>query len=252
MSFILSLFLVAEHRVTSYTALMLDMLRVNELSVGPPSRLYLGDCLDTLELLPDNSVDLILTDPPYGINYRSRSRSLPMTTVDNDDQRAYALLDQALEIAWYKLKPDRHVYIFTNWQAFEAMAPIVRKYFTLKGAMAWVKNTWTRGDLKGNYGYQYEMILFAHKGRRWLFGKRSGDVLQFDKVPSNLMQHPTQKPVELLKYLIEKSTLPDELVLDPFMGSGSTCVAAKACGRRYVGIDPNKVCFDVAVKRCVA
>jgi hypothetical protein len=65
---------IAEHKLKSYTPLMLE---VNELSVGPPSRLYLGDCLDMLELLSDSSVELILTDPPYGIDYRSRSRSLP-------------------------------------------------------------------------------------------------------------------------------------------------------------------------------
>lgn len=232
---------------------MLNMLSIDGIRKVAGSQLYLGDCLEILEALPDNSVDCILTDPPYGINYRSRSCSLVLTKIANDGKEAAAhLLDRTLAIASRKLKPDRHVYIFTNWQAFEAMAPIVRKYFTLKGAMAWVKNTWTRGDLKGNYGYQYEMILFAHKGRRWLFGKRGGDVLPFDKVSSHLMQHPTEKPVKLLEYLIEKSTLPGEMVLDMFMGVGSTCLAAKNKARLYTGIELQPEFFKVAQERLAA
>jgi site-specific DNA-methyltransferase (adenine-specific) len=214
------------------------------------SAIYLGDCLDVLASLEDNSVDLILTDPPYGINYLSRSHSLPLTKMANDKgNEAYELLDKALAIASKKLKPDRHVYIFTNWQAFESMAPIVRKYFKLKGALAWIKNNRTRGDLKGNYGYQYEMVLYAHKGRRWLFGKRDSDILTFAKVPTQHMQHPTEKPIPLLEYLISKSTEENEVVLDMFAGSGSTCVAAKNMNRRYIGIEIEPTWYEVAKKR---
>jgi site-specific DNA-methyltransferase (adenine-specific) len=214
------------------------------------ARLYPGNALAVLPTLEDESVDCIITDPPYGINYLSRSHSLPLKKIANDKgDEAYTLLDEVLAIAQRKLKPDRHVYIFTNWQAFERMAPIVRKYFKLKGALAWIKNNQTRGDLKGNYGYQYEMVLFAHKGRRWLFGRRDGDILHFPKVPTQAMQHPTEKPVALLKYLIEKSTLPGEVVLDPFMGSGSTGEAAVASDRRFIGIEMEPIWFRVAKKR---
>src|SRR5437588_2804127 len=214
------------------------------------SSIYLGNALDVLSLLSDNSVDLILTDPPYGINYMSRSKSLPLTKISNDKGiEAYELLDKVLRLAEKKLKPDRHIYIFTNWQAFEGMAPVVKKYFKLKGALAWIKNNRTRGDLKGNYGYQYEMVLYAHKGRRWLFGKRDSDILYFDKVPTQYMQHPTEKPIKLLEYLISKSTEVSEVVLDMFMCSGSTCVAAKNTGRRYIGIEMEPTWFAVAKKR---
>jgi DNA modification methylase len=214
------------------------------------STIYFGDCLTVLKRLPDESIDLILTDPPYGINYLSRSHRLPLAKIANDKGvEAYELLDKALAIASKKLKPDRHVYIFTNWQAFGGMAPIVKKYFKLKGALAWIKNNRTRGDLKGNYGYQYEMVLYAHKGRRWLFGKRDGDVLQFNKVPTQSMRHPTEKPVALIKYLIEKSTLPGEAVLDMFMGSGSTGEAAIASGRGFIGIETELTWYTIAKKR---
>lgn len=217
--------------------------------VAHPSKLLLGDCLDVLKQLPDASVDCIVTDPPYGIRYQSRSHSLPLDRMANDDEGAYDLLDKALAIAWHKLKENSHIYVFTTWQAFAPMAEVVKRYFNLKNVLVWVKNNRTRGDLKGNYGYQHEMVLYAHKGRRYLSGKRDANILHFDKVPSNYMQHPTEKPVKLLEYLIEKSTAVGETVLDMFMGSGSTCLAAKRLNRNYIGIEIEPVWYEVARKR---
>ena len=238
--------LLAEWLRQSYAARMLAT------TVPIVSQPYLGDCLDVLTTLADESVDLILTDPSYGNEYISRSHSLPLTKIANNGQEAYDLLDQALAIAWHKLKPDRHVYIFTNWQVYEPMAAIVRKYFKIKNVLVWEKNNFTRGDLKGNYGYSTEWIMYAHKGWWPLNGKREGNVLHYKKVPTQSMRHPTEKPVELLKYLIEKSTLEGEIVLDMFMGAGSTCVAAKRTNRRYIGIELEQEWFAVATKRLEA
>jgi site-specific DNA-methyltransferase (adenine-specific) len=141
------------------------------------------------------------------------------------------------------------VYIFTNWNAFTPMASLVMKYFTLKNVLIWEKNNWTRGDVAGNYGYQYEMILYAHKGRRHLFGRRDPNVIHVNKVPSNHMQHPTEKPIRLLEYFITKSTKEGEVVLDMFMGIGSTCLAAKQTNRNYIGIEIEKAWFDIAQER---
>lgn len=221
-------------------------------SVAPPSQVLLGDCRTALQCLPDNSVDCILTDPPYGINYLSRSHALPLTRIANDNEQAYELLDQALAVAERKLKYDRHVYVFTTWQAFTPMVAIVKKYFNLKNVLVWVKNNRTRGDLKGNYGYQYELVLYAHKGRRHLFGSRDANILSFNKVPTQAMLHPTEKPVQLLEYLISKSTAAGETVLDMFMGSGSTCLAARHLHRVYIGIEIEPAWYEVANKRLEA
>jgi site-specific DNA-methyltransferase (adenine-specific) len=217
--------------------------------IATTSQLLLGDCRNMLASLPDGSIDCIITDPPYGIQYQSRSHALPLSRIANDDERAYKLLEQALALAWCKMKYNRHLYIFTNWQAYAPMAEVVKKYFTLKNVLVWVKNNRTRGDLKGNYGYQHELVLYAHKGRRHLVGNRDGNILQFDKVPSNHMQHPTEKPVKLLEYLIAKSTTKGEVVLDMFMGVGSTCLAAKQLGRRYIGIELEPAWFNIALAR---
>ncbi len=213
------------------------------------SFLFHGDCLEVLRDLPDESVDCIITDPPYGIKYQSLSKSLPKTTVANDGPEAYSLLDTALAIAVRKLKFNSHVYIFTNWQAYPAMRAVAERYFTLKNLLVWDKGVGTRGDLRGNYSFQSENIMFFHHGRRLLNNRRDGNILHFAKVPSNHMQHPTQKPIALLKYLIEKSTNVGETVLDMFMGSGSTCVAAKSLQRNCVGIDIDEGCYEVAKGR---
>jgi len=213
------------------------------------SFLFLADCIEVLPTLPDDSVDCIITDPPYGMNYKSLSRSMPKTTIANDGPEAYSLLDNALAIAVQKLKLDSHVYIFTDWHVYEPMAEVVKKYFNLKNVLVWAKNNRTRGDLKGNYGYQHEMVFYAHKGRRHLLGKRDGNVLNFNKVYSNRMKHPTEKPVSLLKYLIGKSTNEGETILDMFAGSGSMCVAAQNLKRNYIGIEVDETWYRVARKR---
>ena len=87
---------VAGHVAQSYTPGVFD-----DSAVANRSQLHLGDCLAVLNTLPDHSVDLILSDPPYGVNYLSRSHSLPLTQIANDGQEAYTVLDQALAIAWW-------------------------------------------------------------------------------------------------------------------------------------------------------
>jgi DNA modification methylase len=99
------------------------------------SQLFLGNCLDVLPQLPDGSVDCIITDPPYGINYQSRSHFLPLNRIANDDEGAHDLLDESLAVAWRKLKNDRLLYVFTNWQAYPAVANVVKKHFNLKNVL---------------------------------------------------------------------------------------------------------------------
>jgi DNA modification methylase len=91
--------------------------------------------------------------------------------------------------------------------------------------------------LTGAYAPQYEMVIFAAKGRRKLNGQRHPDILRYATVSSHARRHPVQKPVGLLQFLIEKSTKPGEIVLDPFAGVGSTVIAARKAGRRYLAFE---------------
>lgn len=217
------------------------------------SQLLLGDCVQLLGGLQDNSIDCILIDPPYGINYKSLSHKLPKVTIINDGFEAYALLDKALAAAHPKLKDGCWAFIFTNWKAYPSMAAITERYFPIKNLLIWEKNAWTRGDMRGNWGYQHELVMAARKGetkiRRLLNGKREGNILKYKKLPTNYMVHPTEKPIEMLKYLIEKSTNPGDTVLDFFMGSASCGAAAKQANRNFIGMEIDPVWFKVAQER---
>ena len=212
--------------------------------------LRLGDCRDVLAGLPDGSVDLLLTDPPYGLSYVSPARTLPFDPIANDDgDEAFDILEGALSAVVPKMKPDSHAYVFSCWKTFRPMAEVVRRHFTLANVLVWEKNSWGVGDLEGAYGDQQELVLFATRGRRPLNGVPQSNVLPFNRVGTCQLQHPTQKPVDLLAYLIARSTYERGVVADPFMGSGSTCVAARNTRRRYLGVELDPQWYDLALRR---
>jgi site-specific DNA-methyltransferase (adenine-specific) len=202
-----------------------------------PNQFIRGDAFDLLPQIPDRSVDLILTDPPYGIDYQSNRRQvwekLPKFTGD----RNLKWLEQFVDEAYRVLALNRHFYCFCRWDTYHIFHQAIGKRFRIKNTLIWVKNNHGSGDLKGAYAPQYEMIIFASKGRRKLNNKRHPDILKYPTVSSKARKHPVQKPVELLKFLIEKSTHPNEIVLDPFAGVASTAIAACEVGRKYLAFE---------------
>lgn len=194
--------------------------------------LHHGDCRQVMQTLPDESIDLLLTTPP-----QERSADV-------------AVLDDALACVTTKLKPNSHIYILATWQTYAEIADVVERHFDLRNTLTWVKDTGEHAGGHDNYGDCYEVILFAHNGRRHLNGRRDGDVMHFDRVAEP--QHPREKPVALLEYLIGKSTQEQETVLDPFMTVGNTCLAASAAQRRFVGIESDRAWYDQAVRRLSA
>jgi DNA methylase len=186
--------------------------------------LHHGDCREVMATLPDESIDLLVTDPPQ------------------EDPGALTRFDEALACAMAKLKPNSHAYVFTTWQQYEDTAGIVEKYLTLRNTLTWVRDSGESAGGTGNYGDAYGTILFAHKGRRHLNGRRESDVMRFDRDDG------VGKPLPLLTYLIEKSTQEQETVLDPFMREGNTCLAASTVHRRYVGIESDEGLHQRAVQ----
>lgn len=216
--------------------------------------LVCGDCTIELETLSDGTVDCVVTDPPYGINYVSNRRTIEsevVKAVANDSlEDALKLWETVCGILYKKMKADSHLYCFTSWKVYPQFAEIIGRYFKIKNCLVWVKNNHGSGDLEGNYSEQYEMVIFATKGNRKLNGNRESNVLTFDKVASLNLLHSCEKPVDLLSFLIEKSTDAGELVVDPFMGSGSTIFAAKQTGRSYWGCELDEENYRIACGRC--
>lgn len=203
---------------------------------GPwDNTVWLGDNRHVLASMPDETVDLILTDPPYNINYKSnrRVKNAKFKHLANDNNGEDWIPHFARE-AFRVLKPDRHLYCFCRHDTYpEFIAALQDAGFKLKRTLIWVKNNHGSGDLRGDYAPQDEWIIYCHKGRRVLNGKRESNVLMFPKLSTKHQKHSTEKPVELLKKLIRKSTHEGELVLDPFAGSGSTMQAARELERTY-------------------
>lgn len=210
--------------------------------------LHNGDCLDYLRTLDDGSIDLILTDPPYGMAYQSSRRTATdkFEKIKHDDNIDW--FEDFISECYRVLKDDSHAYIFCNEYNVSNFRNLQEKVgFKNKRTLIWVKNNHTSGDLLGDYGNKTEYINFMHKGRRLLNGKRGTNVLEYKKILSN--DHPTEKPVDLLQYLIEKSSNIGDVVLDPFMGVGSTGVACNNSYRDFIGIEINEGYFEVANKR---
>ena len=111
----------------------------------------------------------------------------------------------------------------------------------MKNILVWEKNNHGSGDLLGDYAPKYELIIFCSNGSKKLNGGRSSNVIKCAKMPTD--NHPTEKPTNLLRHLIEKSTNKGDLVLDTFAGSFSTARACKEIGRDFI-------CFEVEPEYC--
>jgi DNA modification methylase len=139
------------------------------------------------------------------------------------------------------LKDDAHVYVFTRWDKIPDFYPVINEKFPVKNMIIVNKNNWSMGNLFGAYANKYETILFGSKKNKHLncIGDicRHADVIDVKRVSGAEQVHSHQKPEALIDFLIEKSSKPGDVVIDPFAGSGTTCASAIKRGRRCIGID---------------
>lgn len=220
--------------------------------------LYNGNCLDFLRTLKDMSVDLIITDPPYrttprgnagnsGGMLQSKLNKQGMVFEHNDiEPQDYA--DEFYRL----LKEGGHCYIMTNHvNLINMLNSFTHAGFHFIKSLIWKKDNKIMG---GFYMSQFEYILFFRKGVGIQINNcGTSDILEVPNVKhkdidgNNL--HDTEKPVELMQILVENSSNPNEVVLDPFMGIGSTGIAALQTGRSFIGAELDKHYFDVAEQR---
>lgn len=215
----------------------------------PLNQIIHGDCLEVMKTFPDKSIDLVLTDPPYGMSYQSSRRTEKYDMILGDTDLSW--FPKFAKEAYRLLKDDSHIYVFCNdYAVSDFRRELEFAGFQNKRTLVWVKNNHTSGDLEGDYGNKTEFCLFVHKGRKELNGKRDTNVLQFDRVATEL--HPTQKPVDLMEFLIIKSSSEGEVVLDPFAGSGTTGVACKMLKRNYICIEKEEKYVNICHERLQA
>ena len=207
--------------------------------------LWHGDCLELMKDIPDGSVDLVLTDPPYGIDFQSNFRKNKFNKIENDIAVNAEFLDECKRV----LKDTGAFYCFTRWDVYPSWIEQISKRFKVKNCIVWFKRGGGLGDLKKGYIYNHEFIIYCAEKNHRLNGKRRNDVFEFAKDAPSTYVHPTQKPISLLKEIIERSSNEGGVVLDCFMGSGSTGVACVNTNRRFIGIELDDGYFEIAKKR---
>jgi site-specific DNA-methyltransferase (adenine-specific) len=193
-------------------------------------------------MLPDGSVDFILTDPPYITRYKSRDGR----TVPNDDNDAW--LVPAFAEMYRVLADDSFCVSFYGWPMADRFMQAYRAAgFRIVGHLMFPK---TYASSTRYLRYQHEAAHLLAKGNPSTPEQPIGDVIAWDYTGNKL--HPTQKPVSALMPLVETFSAPEDTVLDPFAGSGSTLMAAKKLGRSYIGIELDAQYHSIARNRLAA
>ena len=204
-----------------------------------PYAIHQGDAVEWLREQPTESIDLLITDPPY--ESLERYRAIGTTTrlkhskASSNDWFAIfpnARFSELFAELYRVLRRNRHAYLFCDHQTLG----VAQAAGVAAGFKFWKPLVWDKKKIGMGYHYRcrYEFILFFEKGKRRLADLSVPDVLE---VPRVINGYPTEKPVTLLETLVRQSSSPGELVADPFMGSASTGVAALNLGRRFVGCD---------------
>lgn len=227
-----------------------------------------GDCLEVLKTIPDESVDCILTDPPYNLGLFMHNRNTNLAKM-RDNQFAYAGWDNIEYEEWCSnmreffkecsriLKPKGTLISFMSIikvESFIRFAEEVGFYYKTTGI--WHK----KNPMPRNMNLQFvnsteSWVYFINRGTSGTFhnnGKVVHDYLESSVTPLSEKKHgkhPTQKPLSIMKQLINLTTNEGDIVLDPFMGSGSSCVAAALLNRNFIGIELNESYFDITSKR---
>ena len=205
----------------------------------PVNEILHGDCVEAMHKMPANSVDFILTDPPYLVNYRDRDGR----TIQNDSDASW--LKPAMAEAYRVLKQDRMAIMFYGWTKVDAFFGAWKSAgFQPVGHLVFHKMYSSKSRF---LRYQHEQAFLLAKGRPPLPKQPLGDVMDMPYSGNKL--HPTQKPVAALAPLVRSFSLPGDLVLDPFAGSGSSCAAALLTDRKYLGIEMDEAYFQQATSR---
>ena len=215
--------------------------RLKEKGIIDAPNIHLGSCLEHMTNIKSESIDLIVTDPPYGINIgksQTFGKSSPQATYSDGDFETFDLLDKAFAEMYRVLKQNTHMYMFFGIDKYQTVRDLLEKHgFEVhRLPIIWDKGSGSYPSQSTTFVHSYEPFLHISKGKRRLNGTPR-DVYAVKRVPPNQKVHPTEKPTGLLRDLIELSSLPGETVLDPFAGSGATLVAAKEKNRKGIGIE---------------
>lgn len=213
-------------------------------------RVHCGDALEILKTIPDRSVDLIVTDPPYGDNVGYGINNI---RIAGNEHPLLALT--VMSRAYRVLKKNTTAYMFCGMRHLS----FIRQFFTsytsyrIKETIIWNKVSMGLGE---GFRKQYELVLVLEKGKPEYRNPQMLNLLSVPRVSHTgstgedaIIVHPHEKPIALIEQLILHSSDAGDIVLDPFLGSGTTAVAAKRLDRRFIGVELNAQYFQMAKER---
>jgi site-specific DNA-methyltransferase (adenine-specific) len=232
----------------------------------PINKIYNMDCLEGMKLIPDNSIDLVVTDPPYKIVQGGCSNKAVTINAcggilnkhdgDNTELVKKGKIFNHNEIQFNEwlpeiyrvLKDNSHCYIMINARNLAELQMEAEKVgFRFHNILGWDKGNATPNKW---YMQRLEYILFLFKGKaKNINNLGSTTLLKVPNIKRGTKLHPTEKPVDLMKVLIENSSNEGDLILDPFMGAGSTALACKELNRNFIGFEIDKHYHSIAEKR---
>jgi DNA modification methylase len=210
-------------------------------------RLLCGDSTDSdavARLMNGEKADMVFTDPPYGVSYQSnmRTKTEKFDVLENDN---------VFITEWINNLPlfsKGFVFVWTSWKVLKQWIEFCEPIGELSNLIVWDKGGAGIGDLKKTFSTDFEVALVYHRGAE-IKGKRLGSVWSVGKDGASKYLHPTQKPIELSAMAIENIINKNELVLDLFLGSGSTMVAAHQLKRHCYGMELEPKYCQVIIDR---
>ncbi len=229
-----------------------------------------GDCLEYMAGLQNESIDLVVTDPPYLVDYktgRRKKRKHPNvcgasnigkdithkfeTTIEGDDDPD--LITKYIAECYRIMKNNTALYMFCNSNKVAFFVNELEKVFTMRNIIVWVKNNHTAGDLKYAFGKKYEFIILVNKGESKIRGTRIQDIWKFGNKQNSVVgenqYHQNQKPVEVIRQCIQRHSDKKDVVFDGFGGSGTTAIAARGLDRGFIVIEKDEEYFNIAKAR---
>ena len=212
------------------------------------SKLWQGDCLELMKNIPDGSVDMILTDPPYGMNLTPQRKTSKFNgaKIENDDNLEWT--DDFFNSCFRVLpQKDCCAFFFCSHHSVGAFIKSGKKAgFDVKNLLVWNKDWFGIGN---NWRPNYELILLLTKGKFKTKSNNKSNILTYRRLAGTKMVHPTEKVVSLLEELIVEPDYYNHVILDPFMGSGTTGVACANTNRNFIGIEMDETYFNIAKQR---
>ena len=221
-------------------------------------QLYNRDSLQLMKEIPANSVDAIITDPPYNISRDNNFTTMGRAGIDFGEWDKDFDLTSWIKVAEPLLKKGGNIVIFNSWKNMTNITKSLEENgFEVKDLIRWKKTNAMPRNRDRRFITDYEVAVWAvKKGGKWTFNRLS-DTYEIPEIVGGLTPksekieggHPTQKPIYVMEWLIERLTNEGDVVLDPFMGSGTTGVACKNLNRKFIGVELDENYYNIAYNR---